>query len=150
MLALSANTSFGDFPALPAGRARSVSCRSPSRTAADGSSSRSASSPRGLSGLLLILFGGITDGLIPLFAIGAFFAFTMSQIGMVIHWRRRREPGATRSLVVNAVGATATATTLVLVLASKFVEGAWITVLLVAGMILLMRSVRAHYEFIDE
>jgi hypothetical protein len=103
-----------------------------------------------MAGILLIIFGGITEGLIPLFAIGALSAFTMSQIGMVAHWRKRRGAGARRSLILNAVGAGATALTLCVVLVSKLTEGAWITIALAGGMILLFREVRRHYDFIAE
>jgi hypothetical protein len=81
-----------------------------------------------LAALLLALFGGVTDRLIPLFAIGAFLAFTLSQAGMVGHWRRVKGPGATRSILVNGLGAIATGITVVVVLVAKFMQGAWITV----------------------
>jgi amino acid transporter len=103
-----------------------------------------------MSGILLIAFGGITEGLIPLFAIGALSAFTMSQIGMVAHWLEQRGRGARRSLILNAIGAGATAVTLCIVLVSKFTEGAWITILLAGGVIVLFREVRRHYDFIAE
>ncbi len=107
-----------------------------------------------LSATLLLVFRGITDALIPLFAIGALSAFTMSQAGMVAHWRKqrgkdgKRGKGVRRSLVMNATGAVATGATLVVVLASKFVEGAWITILLVAFIFVLLRHIRSHYDFI--
>ena len=65
--------------------------------------------------------------MIPLFAIGAFLAFTLSQAGMVMHWRRVGGPHARHSMIVNAVGATATGITLVVILCAKFLDGAWIT-----------------------
>ncbi len=84
-----------------------------------------------LTALLLVVFGGVTDRLIPLYAIGAFLAFTLSQAGMVMHWKRQgNAPGR---MLVNGVGAVATGITTVVVLVAKFAEGAWITVLLVAG-----------------
>lgn len=101
-----------------------------------------------MSAILLIVFGGITEGLIPLFAIGALSAFTMSQVGMVAHWRKQRGRRAWRALIVNLVGAAATAVTLCIVLVSKFTEGAWITIVLAGGMIVLFRQVRRHYDFI--
>jgi hypothetical protein len=96
-----------------------------------------------LTALLLIIFGGITDRLIPLYAIGAFLAFTLSQAGMVMHWKRKGD--APVHLFVNGLGAVATGITAVVVLVAKFVEGAWITALLIAAMILLMRAVKRHY-----
>jgi amino acid transporter len=150
LLALSANTSFSGFPGLCRLVARDRFL--PEKFAHRG---RRLVFSHGmvvlscLAGALLIVFRGITDALIPLFAIGAFLAFTMSQAGMVMHWRRRGGKHAARSLVVNAVGAVATGVTLTLVLVSKFTEGAWITVLLVAGMIALMCAARSHYEFVE-
>jgi hypothetical protein len=99
-----------------------------------------------LTGILLIVFGGITDRLIPLYAVGAFLAFTLSQAGMVMHWRRTGGPGASRSMFVNGIGAMATGITTAVVLVAKFVDGAWITVLLIPALILMMRSVRQHYS----
>jgi len=103
-----------------------------------------------LAALLLVVFRGITDALIPLFAVGALSAFTMSQIGMVAHWRRRRERGALRGQALNAAGALATGAALVAVLVSKFTEGAWVTLLLVATMLMLFRggplALRIHHQ----
>ena len=96
------------------------------------------------SGLLLIVFGGVTDRLIPLFAIGAFLTFTLSQAGMVARWRKT--PGRhLGSLAVNAAGALATGAALLVILAAKFLEGAWITALAVPAVILLLRSVKRYY-----
>ncbi len=77
-----------------------------------------------LSGGLLIGFGGITDQLIPLFAIGAFLAFTLSQAGMVVHWRQLGGRTRKKSMAINAAGAANTGVTLVVVLVSKFLEEA--------------------------
>lgn len=99
-----------------------------------------------LSAIILILFGGITDRLIPLYAVGVFLAFTLSQAGMVIHWRRRRSPGWIRHSIVNGIGAFATGITLLVVLVAKFDEGAWVTVLLIPLLILFMVIVRRHYD----
>jgi hypothetical protein len=96
--------------------------------------------------VLLIVFGGITDRLIPLYAVGAFLAFTLSQAGMVMHWRRLGGAGARKNMFVNGLGATATAVTVGVVLVAKFTEGAWITLLLIPGLMLLMRSVKRHYD----
>src|SRR5579871_748284 len=147
VLALSANTAFADFPRL---------CQI---VAEDGYLPHAFSS-RGrrlvfshgiyvlvfLAAVLLIVFGGVTDRLIPLFAVGAFLAFTLSQAGMVVHWMRLRGPGAWRSMFINGLGATVTAITVMVVLAAKFVEGAWITVLLIPSLLLFMMSVRRHYN----
>src|SRR4029079_5832441 len=124
-LALSANTGFADFPrlcrlvALDDFLPHSFANRGVRLVLAGGIYVLPS-----LSALLLIAFGGVTDRLIPLFAVGAFLAFTLSQAGMVVHGRRVGGPGATRSMLVNGLGATATGVTLVVVLVSKFMEGA--------------------------
>ena len=97
-----------------------------------------------LSGSLLLIFRGVTDRLIPLFAIGAFLAFTLSQAGMVVHWRRQGRH-AWSNMLINGLGATATGLTACVVLAAKFMEGAWITVLLIPSILALMTFVRRHY-----
>jgi hypothetical protein len=84
--------------------------------------------------------------LIPLFAIGAFLAFTLSQAGMVVHWKRVGGQGMVRRMVINGVGAIATGLTLVVVLVAKFTEGAWITAILVPALVITMNAVKRHYD----
>ncbi|HJV35834.1 APC family permease [Geomonas sp.] len=102
-----------------------------------------------LSGLLLILFGGVTDRLIPLFAVGAFSAFTLSQLGMVFHWRKSKKSHATHAMIFNGTGALATGITLAIIAVAKFVEGAWITILLMPLFILLFQKIRKYQEMIE-
>ena len=159
VLALSANTAFADFPRLT--RAIAGDDYMPHIFLLRGRRllySWGIYVLVALTALLLIIFGGVTDRLIPLYAIGAFMAFTLSQAGMVVHWRRQISPGgqqpapgaqpvnARLRIFVNGVGAVATGLTTLVVLVAKFVEGAWITALLVAVMILFMRVVKRHYE----
>jgi amino acid transporter len=147
VLALSANTGFADFPRLC--RVIAQDGFLPSAFAHRGRRlvySQGILVLAGLSGFLLVLFRGITDALIPLFAVGAFLAFTLSQAGMVEHWRRERGPGSTRSMVINGLGAICTGVTLLVVLVSKFLEGAWVTALLIPLLLLVFLSVRAHYQ----
>jgi amino acid transporter len=145
VLALSANTAFADFPRLT--RAIALDEYMPRIFLLRG---RRLLYSWGiyvlvvLTALLLIVFGGITDRLIPLYAIGAFLAFTLSQAGMVMHWKR--QGNAPVRMFVNGLGALATGITAVVVLVAKFVEGAWITALLIAAMILLMNAVKRHYN----
>ncbi|MGB6728388.1 MAG: APC family permease [Terracidiphilus sp.] len=145
VLALSANTAFADFPRLT--RAIALDDYMPRVFLLRG---RRLLYSWGiyvlvfLTALLLILFGGITDRLIPLYAIGAFMAFTLSQAGMVMHWKRKG--GAPLRLAVNLLGAVATGITTLVVLVAKFAEGAWITALLIVVMILVMRAVKRHYK----
>ena len=147
VLASSANTAFAGFPRL---------CR---LLAEDGFLPRVFAS-RGrrlvysigisaltlLSAALLAGFGGLTDPLIPLFAIGAFLAFTLSQAGMVSHWRRAGGRGATTALAVNAVGALATGATTLVVVVAKFVEGAWVVVIVIPVLLMLFTAVSRHYR----
>jgi amino acid transporter len=97
---------------------------------------------------LLILFGGVTDRLIPLYAVGAFLAFTFSQAGMVKHWLGKEGPRQWGNIFVNALGATCTGITVLVVAVTKFVEGAWVTVLLIPAILLLMYRVRSHYRYV--
>jgi amino acid transporter len=146
VLALSANTSFADFPRLC--RVLALDRFLPDTFAVRG---RRLVFSYGVvvlalvSGLLLVVFGGVTDRLIPLFAIGAFLAFTLSQAGMVQHWRKLGGAGAHRSIWINAVGAVATGITLVVVVVSKFAEGAWIAVLVVPLLVFFFSRVSRHY-----
>lgn len=98
-----------------------------------------------LSASLLILFGGITDKLIPLFAVGAFTAFLFSQAGMVRHWLRKRGRRYRTKLFFNALGASTTFVVLVIIIVAKFKEGAWLTVIVAPGAVLLLRTIGQHY-----
>ena len=149
VLALSANTGFADFPRLC--RAIAQDGYLPNAFAHRG---RRLVYTQGilvlavLAGSLLVLFDGVTDRLIPLFAVGAFLAFTMSQAGMVQHWRREKSPHASKAMVMNGLGAVCTGVTLVVVLVSKFEEGAWITLLLIPCLLVIFKGVRSHYRFV--
>jgi amino acid transporter len=146
VLVLSANTSFADFPRvcrllaeddfLPAGFAN----RGRRLVYSLGVGVLAV-----ISGVVLIAFGGITDKLIPLFAVGAFSAFTLSQAGMVAHWWRKRGAHARLSLLINGLGASATAAVLVVIIVAKFVEGAWITLILIPGLIIFFLAIHRHY-----
>ena len=100
----------------------------------------------GLSALLLIIIGGVTDRLIPPFAVGAFLAFTLSQAGMVGHWRASDEAGRTPAMLINGLGAFATGVTLVVVLVAKFTEGAWVMTLLIPALLAVFLMVARHYR----
>jgi len=103
-----------------------------------------------LCAVLLILFRGITDRLIPLYAVGAFLAFTLSQAGMVVHWRRKGGPGARLGMCVNGLGAVVTAGTVAVVTVTKFADGAWITALLIPTIMVSMYSIRRHYDVVTQ
>jgi len=99
-----------------------------------------------LTAALLTGFGGITDRLIPLFAVGAFLAFTMSQAGMVAHWKRERGHRARLSMVLNMTGAIVTGLTVIVVITAKFSEGAWITLIAIPVLLFTMYRVNRHYK----
>jgi hypothetical protein len=144
VLALSANTAFADFPRLT--RAIALDDYMPHVFLLRGRRllySWGIYVLVALTALLLVAFGGVTDRLIPLYAIGAFLAFTLSQAGMVMHWKRQGK--ARLRIFVNGLGAVATGITTLVVLVAKFAAGAWITALLIAAMILLMCAVKRHY-----
>ncbi|MCL5998552.1 MAG: APC family permease [Chloroflexi bacterium] len=151
VLAFSANTGFADFPRL---------CRV---IAQDGflphafaHRGRRLAFSQGivvlavLAGTLLIVFGGVTDHLIPLFAVGAFLAFTLSQAGMVAHWRKVGGRHARRNMLINGVGAVATGITLGVVLIAKFAAGAWITLLLIPIALFIFIAVKRHYRQVKD
>lgn len=151
ILSLSANTAFADFPRL---------CRAVAHDGflphSFGYRGRRLVYSQGiyvlavLAAILLVIFQGVTDRLIPLFAIGAFLAFTLSQAGMVGHWKRNPGRGAVRSMFVNGLGAVTTGATLVVVLLAKFTSGAWVSVLLIAGIMSTMLWVRRHYSNVEK
>jgi amino acid transporter len=103
-----------------------------------------------ISGLILIGFGGVTERLIPLFAVGAFSAFTLSQAGMVGHWRRKRGKGAHTSMVINGAGAVCTGVALAIIIVAKFIEGAWVTLIIVPGVVVLFQRIHQHYQKITK
>ena len=150
VLSLSANTAFADFPRL---------CRAISQNNylphAFGYRGRRLVYTYGivvlafLTAFLLVIFGGVTDRLIPLYAVGAFLAFTLSQFGMVVHWRKNRGPHWLKSAFVNGLGGFVTAVTVIVVLVAKFAEGAWITVIFIPFLIFFFRVVRRHYHMVS-
>jgi amino acid transporter len=149
VLSLSANTAFADFPRL---------CRAIAQNNylphVFGYRGRRLVYTYGivvlalLCGGVLILFGGITDRLIPLYAVGAFMAFTLSQAGMVMHWKKNRGSNWVKSALVNGLGALVTGITTLVVLVAKFLEGAWITLLFIPLTIACFVLVRRHYHAI--
>ncbi|BCB76525.1 hypothetical protein Pflav_029350 [Phytohabitans flavus] len=96
--------------------------------------------------VILIVSRGRTQALIPLYAVGVFLAFTLSQIGMVNHWRRHRKPGWRRSAAINTVGATLSAIVLVSAAVTKFIAGAWVVVIAVPALVFLCIRIRRHYD----
>jgi amino acid transporter len=150
ILILAANTSFSDFPRLSSILARDrflprlFQFRGDRLAFTTGIIALSL-----LSIALLVIFNGSLDALIPLYAVGVFTSFTLSQAGMVVHWRRSREPGWQRSAVINGVGAVATAMVTLVIAITKFAEGAWLVILLIPLLIALFWGIHRHYQVLD-
>src|SRR6202167_1401604 len=149
VLSLSANTAFADFPRL---------CRAIAQNNylphVFGYRGRRLVYTYGivvlavLCAAILVLFRGVTDRLIPLYAVGAFLAFTLSQSGMVMHWLKNRGPNWWKSALVNGLGALVTGITVIVVLVAKVTQGAWITLLFIPLTIVFFIEVRRHYHSI--
>jgi amino acid transporter len=147
ILAVAANTSFSGFPRLAAILAGDGFL--PRQFKGLGDRLVFANGILVLSGgtaLLIILFQGNSHALVPLFAVGAFTAFTLSQAGMVIHWMRLRGKSWRAKAAINCLGAVVTGTTVVIIGISKFLEGAWITVLVIPAFMFLLLRISRHYQ----
>jgi len=151
ILILAANTAFADFPRVSSILA--VDGYMPRQLANRGDRlvfSNGILALAGVASVLIIAFGGDTSRLIPLYAVGVFCGFTLSQFGMVRHHRTLREPHWRRNAAVNAVGAAATFVVLIVVLVSKFTIGAWIPAVLIPIIVLVFRRIDRHYRRVRE
>jgi amino acid transporter len=146
VLALAANTSFGGLPVLTSLLARDnylphfFGLRDSRQVFGNGVWALAV-----FSAALLVAVRGNTNSLIPLFAIGVFIGFTMAQSGLVVHWRRTREPGWSRKALINGIGAAVTAVATLIFLVSKFVEGAWVVVVAIPLLIVLFNRIESYY-----
>ena len=146
ILVLAANTAYSDFPRLASIVARDGYL--PRQFTNQGDRLAFSNGIVALSvfaAALLIVFKGDTHALIPLYMIGVFISFTLSQAGMVLHWRRLKEPGWRTSAFVNGLGAAATGVVLVIVTMTKAVEGAWIIIVLIPVLVAVFISTHRHY-----
>jgi len=151
ILVLAANTSFADFPRLSAilARARYL----PRQLANLGDRLVFANGIIALALLasgLVVLFGGQTHRLIPLYAVGVFLSFTLSQAGMVRHWYKEGGPGWQWKAVINGLGAVATGIVLLVIVVTKFIHGAWIVILLIPAFVWVFHAIRRHYLTVAE
>ncbi len=147
ILVLAANTAFADFPRLSSVVARDRYMPRQFMNVGDKLAfSNGIIALSAAAAVLLVLFGGDTHALIPLYMIGVFLSFTLSQAGMVNHWRRDRTPGWRASAVVNGIGAVVTAIVLVIVGITKGVEGAWIVMLFIPVLVFIFIETKAHYD----
>ena len=146
ILVLAANTSFADFPRLSSLLAHDR--YAPRQFATQGDRlvfSNGILILAGLAALLIVVFRGETHALIPLYAVGVFISFTLSQAGMVRHWLVERGPGWQRRLAVNGIGATVTGAVTLVIAASKFTHGAWIVVLVIPLIVMAFMIIHRHY-----
>jgi len=151
ILVLAANTSFADFPRLASILARDGFL--PRQFAFRGDRlnfSHGIGAVAILASALLVIFAADTNRLIPLYALGVFLSFTLSQSGMVVHWWKLREAGWRRSIVINGVGAAATSVVAVIIASTKFTHGAWISLLGIGFLIYLFTVIRRHYRRVAE
>jgi amino acid transporter len=147
ILLLAANTSFADFPRLSFFLARDRFI--PRQFATQGDRlvfSNGILILSGLAALLLVIFGGDTHALIPLYAVGVFLSFTLSQASMVRRWLRLKEEGWWWRWWLNAIGALVTGLVMITIAATKFTHGAWIVVLLIPALVAVFVMVHRHYE----
>lgn len=150
ILILAANTSFADFPRLSSILARDRFLPRTFQFRGDRLAFNVGIVALAvLSLVLLVIFEGSVDQLIPLYAVGVFTSFTLSQAGMVVHWRKERSPGWRRSALINGTGAVTTAIVTLVIAITKFAHGAWLVVLLIPLLILLMRAIHSHYRQLE-
>jgi amino acid transporter len=149
ILVLAANTAFADFP-----RLSSIVSRDgylPRQFMNQGDRLAFSNGIMVLSlfaAVLIMAFHGDTQSLLPLYMIGVFISFTLSQAGMVIHWRHSREPGWKASAFINGFGAIVTAIVLIIVTVTKTLEGAWIVLLLIPIIVAIFQVTRRHYDHV--
>jgi hypothetical protein len=150
LLVLAANTSFADFPRLSSFLARDGFM--PRQFAFRGERLAFTTGIVALSGMaaiLIVAFEASVTGLIPLYTLGVFIAFTLSQAGMFVRWYRRHEAGWQRGLVINGLGAVTTGVVAVVVGSSNFLQGAWMVLVLVPALMFVLWRIRAHYQAHD-
>jgi amino acid transporter len=151
ILILGANTSYADFPRLTSLLARDRFLPKQFTFRGDRLAFTTGIAVLSLfSALLIVAFAGITDALIPLYAIGVFISFTLSQSGMVRHWYQRREQGWRASMAINTVGAVTTAIVAVVIVTAKFTSGAWIAAIIIPAGVALFLGIYQHYESIHQ
>jgi amino acid transporter len=151
ILVLAANTSFADFPRLSSLLARDRFV--PRQFANLGERlvfSNGIMVLGAMAALLLVIFGGETHALIPLYAVGVFISFTLSQSGMVRHWWKDRTVGWRHKIVINGLGALATGVVTIVIAATKFTHGAWIVVLVIPTLVATFVAMRHHYDDVAE
>jgi amino acid transporter len=149
ILVLAANTAYADFPRLSSIVARDRYLPRQFMNQGDRLAfSNGILVLSAFAAILIIVFGGDTQRLLPLYMIGVFISFTLSQAGMVIHWRKTKEPGWRTSAFINGFGAIVTGVVLIIVAVTKTLEGAWIVLLLIPLIVFLFKETRKHYDHV--
>jgi amino acid transporter len=151
ILTLAANTAYADFPRLSSIIARDGYL--PRQLANRGDRlvfSNGVLVLAGVACVLIFAFGGKTNALIPLYAVGVFLSFTLSQWGMVKHHQKEREPHWKRGVAINGVGAVATAIVTVIIAATKFTKGAWIPIVVIPVIVVVFKAIKSHYASVAE
>ena len=149
ILVLAANTAYADFPRLASIVARDRFLPRQFTNQGDRLAfSNGIVILSVLASVLLVAFAGDTHALIPLYMIGVFVSFTLSQAGMVMHWRHSRETGWRTSAVINGCGACVTAIVLIIVAITKAAEGAWIIILMIPALVTIFTITRRHYDHV--
>jgi amino acid transporter len=149
ILVLAANTAYADFPRLASIVSRDRFLPRQFMNQGDRLAfSNGIIVLSAFAAVLIVIFRGDTHALLPLYMIGVFVSFTLSQTGMVIHWRKTQEPGWATSALVNGFGATVTGIVLVIVAVTKTLEGAWIVLLLIPFIITVFKATRRHYDHV--
>jgi amino acid transporter len=146
ILTLAANTAYADFPRLSSIIARDGYL--PRQLANRGDRlvfSNGVLALAALAGTLIVVFGGKTNALIPLYAVGVFVAFTLSQAGMVRHHQKEREPHWRRNAIINGIGSVATALVATIIAVTKFGEGAWVPIIVIPLIVVLFKGIHSHY-----
>ena len=150
ILILAANTAYAGFPQLSSIVARDGYLPRQLATRGDRLAySNGIVALAGMAGLLIVAFRAEVSALIPLYAVGVFTGFSLSQAGMVRHHLREREPRWQRGLAINGVGCVATSVVLLVVVVSKFTRGAWIPAVVIPLIVLVFRAIRKHYARVD-
>jgi hypothetical protein len=151
ILLLAANTAFNDFPRLLYFMARDdYAPRQFLRMGDRLAFSNGIVTLAVAAAVVFLAFHGHTEALIPLYAVGVFLAFTLSQAGMVVHWWRRRSPHWRKSMLFNGAGAVASASVGLTAAITKFVEGAWLVVIAIPVLILICQTIDRHYRSVNE
>jgi hypothetical protein len=151
ILTLAANTAYADFPRLSSIIAhdkylpRQLANRGDRLVFSNGVLILAT-----MAGILIVAFGGLTNALIPLYAVGVFTSFTLSQAGMVRHHQKEREPRWKFNAWLNGVGSVTTFIILIVVAVTKFTSGAWVPIVVIPFIILLFKSIHNHYSGIEK